>query len=34
MTPGLYQELLKKNLPMEVVAEDPLRIIISKPTKK
>ena len=34
MTPHLYQELLQKKLPMEVVAEDPLRIIISKPTVK
>jgi len=34
MTPHVYQELLQKKLPMEVVAEDPLRIIISKPTSK
>jgi len=34
MTPSLYQELVQKKLPMEVIAEDPLRIIISKPTSK
>ena len=34
ITPHVYQELLQKKLPMEVVAEDPLRIIISKPTSK
>jgi hypothetical protein len=34
MNPGLYRELLEKNFPMEVIAEDPLRIIIGKPTKK
>jgi hypothetical protein len=34
MNPGLYRELLEKKFPMEVIAEDPLRIIIGKPTKK
>jgi 4-amino-4-deoxy-L-arabinose transferase-like glycosyltransferase len=34
MTPNLYQELLQKKLPMEVIAGDALRIIISKPTAK
>ena len=34
MTPHLYQELLQKKFPMEVVAEDHLRIIIGKPIKK
>ena len=34
MTPHVYQELLQKKFPMEVVAEDPLRIIIGKPIKK
>ncbi len=33
MTTGKYQELIQRKFPMEVIAEDSLRIIIGKPTK-
>jgi 4-amino-4-deoxy-L-arabinose transferase-like glycosyltransferase len=31
MTPDKYAAMIKKNVPMEVVAEDPLRFIVGKP---
>jgi hypothetical protein len=34
MSPNTYEQLLKQHLPMEVIAQDPLRIIVGKPIKK
>jgi len=34
MSPNTYEQLSQQHLPMEVIAQDPLRIIVGKPVKK